>query len=64
MGSSNLQGHGTIGWYNRIYSYLMRNDFRKSDGDPTLYIKETSGNVLIVVWYTVGKSTKLCHLSS
>ena len=38
-------------WYNRIDSYLMSNSFSKSDGQPTLYIKETYGNVLIVVFY-------------
>ena len=34
-------------WYSRIDSYLMSNGFRKIDGEPTLYIKETSGIVLI-----------------
>ena len=38
-------------WYNRIDSYLMRNGFSKSNGEPTLYIKATNGNVLIVVLY-------------
>ena len=26
--------------YSRIYSYLINNGFSKSDGGPTLYIKE------------------------
>ena len=38
-------------WYNRIDSYLMSNGFRKDDGEPTLYINETNGKVLIVVSY-------------
>ena len=38
-------------WYSRIDSYLMSNDFSKSDGESTLYIKATNGNVLIVVLY-------------
>ena len=38
-------------WYNRIESYLMRNGFNKSDGEPTLYIKATNGKFLIVVLY-------------
>ena len=29
----------------------MSNGFSKSDGEPTLYIKATNGNVLIVVLY-------------
>ena len=29
----------------------MSNGFRKSDGEPTLYIKAADGNVLIVVLY-------------
>ena len=37
--------------YSRINSYLMSNDFSKSDGESTLYIKATNGNVLIVVLY-------------
>ena len=35
--------------YNRIDSYLMSNDFSKSNGEPTLYIKEKNANVLIAV---------------
>ena len=38
-------------WYKRIDSYLMSNGFSKSNSEPTLYIKATSGNVLIVVLY-------------
>ena len=38
-------------WYSRIDSYLMRNGFRKSDGEPTLSIKAINGKVLIVVLY-------------
>ena len=38
-------------WYNMINSYLMSNGFRKSDGEPTLYIKAADGHVLIVVLY-------------
>ena len=35
----------------RIDSYLMSNGFSKRDGEPTLYIKASNGNVLIVVLY-------------
>ena len=38
-------------WYNRIGSYLMSNDFSKSDGESTLYIKAKNDNVLILVLY-------------
>ena len=38
-------------WYTKIDSYLMRNGFRKIDGEPTLYIKAINGKVLIVVLY-------------
>ena len=38
-------------WYSKIDSYLMRNGFSKSDGEPTLYIKTSNGKVLIVVLY-------------
>ena len=37
--------------YNKIDSYLMSNGFSKSNGEPTLNIKATNGNVLIVVLY-------------
>ena len=36
-------------WYSRIDSYLMRNGFSKSDGEPTPYIKAANGNILIVL---------------
>ena len=38
-------------WYSRIDSYLMSNGFRKSNGEPTLYIKAANRNVLIFVLY-------------
>ena len=38
-------------WYNRIYSYLLENGFEKCEGEPTLYIKEKYGKMLIVVLY-------------
>ena len=36
-------------WYNKIRSYLIENGFEKCDGEPTLYIKENDGKILIVV---------------
>eukprot|EP00253_Pinus_taeda_P010042 PITA_10042 len=38
-------------WYNRIDSYLLENGFEKCEGEPTLYIKENDGKILIVVLY-------------
>eukprot|EP00253_Pinus_taeda_P003789 PITA_03789 len=38
-------------WYSRIDSYLLENRFEKCEGEPTLYIKEKDGNILIVVLY-------------
>ena len=38
-------------WYNRIDAYLIDNGFEKCDGEPTLYIKENDGKILIVVLY-------------
>eukprot|EP00253_Pinus_taeda_P006526 PITA_06526 len=38
-------------WYNRIYSYLLENGFENCQGEPTLYIKEKDGKILIVVLY-------------
>eukprot|EP00253_Pinus_taeda_P015002 PITA_15002 len=38
-------------WYNRIDSYLLENRFEKCEGEPTLYIKERDGKILIVVLY-------------
>ena len=38
-------------WYNRIDAYLFENGFEKCDGEPTLYIKENEGKIIIVVLY-------------
>eukprot|EP00253_Pinus_taeda_P002708 PITA_02708 len=38
-------------WYSRIYSYLLENEFEKCEGEPTVYIKEKDGKILIVVLY-------------
>ena len=38
-------------WYNKIDSYLLDNGFGKCDGEPTIYIKESEGKILIVVLY-------------
>jgi len=38
-------------WYSRIDAYLLDNGFDKYDGEPTLYIKESEGKILIVVLY-------------
>eukprot|EP00253_Pinus_taeda_P006096 PITA_06096 len=38
-------------WYNRIDSYLLDNEFDKCEGEPTVYIKEKDGKILIVVLY-------------
>eukprot|EP00253_Pinus_taeda_P026125 PITA_26125 len=38
-------------WYSRIDSYLLENGFKKCEGEPTLYIKEKDGKILIVVLY-------------
>lgn len=38
-------------WYNRIDTFLLNNGLRKSDGEPTIYIKESDGKILIVVLY-------------
>eukprot|EP00253_Pinus_taeda_P017055 PITA_17055 len=37
--------------YNRIDAYLIENGFHKCDGEPTLYIKENDGKIIIVVLY-------------
>eukprot|EP00253_Pinus_taeda_P036561 PITA_36561 len=37
--------------YSRIDSYLLENGFEKCEGEPTLYIKEKDGKILIVVLY-------------
>ena len=38
-------------WYSRIDTYLLDNGFEKCEGEPTLYIKEKYGKMLIVVLY-------------
>eukprot|EP00253_Pinus_taeda_P024043 PITA_24043 len=38
-------------WYSRIYAHLLDNGFEKCDGEPTLYIKESEGKILIVILY-------------
>eukprot|EP00253_Pinus_taeda_P029158 PITA_29158 len=38
-------------WYSRIDSYLLENGFDKCEGEPTVYIKEKYGKILIVVLY-------------
>eukprot|EP00253_Pinus_taeda_P013622 PITA_13622 len=38
-------------WYSRIDAYLIDNGFDKCDGEPTLYIKENEGKILVVVLY-------------
>eukprot|EP00253_Pinus_taeda_P003040 PITA_03040 len=38
-------------WYSRIDSYLLENGFEKCEGEPTVYIKEKDGKILIVVLY-------------
>ena len=38
-------------WYSRIDSYLLENGFEKCEGEPTLYIKEKYGKMLIMILY-------------
>eukprot|EP00253_Pinus_taeda_P020674 PITA_20674 len=38
-------------WYIKIDAYLIENGFDKCDGEPTLYIKENAGKIIIVVLY-------------
>ena len=39
-------------WYSRIDNYLLKDGFRRSNNEPTLYIKEDShGNILILCLY-------------
>eukprot|EP00253_Pinus_taeda_P020784 PITA_20784 len=38
-------------WHSRIDSYLLENGFEKCEGEPTVYIKEKDGKLLIVVLY-------------
>eukprot|EP00253_Pinus_taeda_P004625 PITA_04625 len=40
-----------IACYSRIDAYLIENGFDKCDGEPTLYIKENNGKIIIVVLY-------------
>lgn len=38
-------------WYSRIDAYLMDNGLEKCDCEPTLYIKESDGKLLILFLY-------------
>eukprot|EP00253_Pinus_taeda_P011669 PITA_11669 len=38
-------------WYSKIDSYLLENEFDKCEGEPTVYIKEKDGKILIVVLF-------------
>ena len=38
-------------WYSRIDSCPLENGFEKCEGEPTLYIKEKDGKLLIIVLY-------------
>jgi len=38
-------------WYSRIDSYLLENGFEKCEREPTFYIKEKDGKLIIVVLY-------------
>jgi len=38
-------------WYSRLDSYLLEKGFEKCEGEPTVYIKEKDGKLLIVVLY-------------
>eukprot|EP00253_Pinus_taeda_P035932 PITA_35932 len=38
-------------WYSRIDFYLLENEFDKCEREPTVYIKENDGKILIVVLY-------------
>ena len=38
-------------WYSRIDSYLLDNGFDKCDAEPTLYINENDGKILIILLY-------------
>ena len=39
-------------WYSRIDNYLLNDGFRRSNNEPTLYIKEDrQGNILILCLY-------------
>eukprot|EP00253_Pinus_taeda_P029438 PITA_29438 len=41
----------TRAWYSRIDSYILENGFDKCEGEPTVYIKEKYGKILIFVLY-------------
>ena len=44
--------HALRAWYSRIDSYLTHNGFKRSENEPTLYIKSNQqGNVLISCLY-------------
>ena len=36
-------------WYSRIYSYLIQNEFQRSECEATLYIKENQQDTMIIV---------------
>lgn len=38
-------------WYSRLDSYFLQNDFRRSESEPTLYVKVKGNDVLIVCGY-------------
>eukprot|EP00253_Pinus_taeda_P025888 PITA_25888 len=38
-------------WYSRIDFYLLENGFEKCEGEPSLYIQEKDGKMLIVMLY-------------
>lgn len=38
-------------WYSRLNAYLLDNGFDKCDSEPTFYIKESDGKIIIVVLY-------------
>lgn len=38
-------------WYSRIDSYLLENGFEKCEGEPTVYINEKDGKILVIVLY-------------
>ena len=54
-------------WYSRIDSYLLENGFDKCEGEPTIYIKEKDGKILIVVLYVddfIFRSNDYCLIVS
>ena len=38
-------------WYSRIDSYLINNGFKRSNNEPTLYVKIGQGKILMVCLY-------------